>query len=345
MSDIQPDLNFPIREAREIVKDLLVPNSLIYWADFLFHVFLGWGAFVLTLLPSPFSYYPYVLFIVSSLALFRAAIFIHELTHLKKDSFKVFRIVWNVLCGFPLMIPSFLYQGIHNDHHKRNLYGTEEDGEYFPFVKEGRLKIILFVIFSFLVPVIFFIRFIFLTPLSYLHTKFRSWVLEKVSSFCIDLSYRRTRASLATVPMWQVQEAVTCLYGWAFIVLVAMGILSFEVLILWYIVMATVFLLNSLRTLAAHRYRHFGHKTLDFSEQLLDSVNIPENLLAILWAPVGLRFHATHHLIPEIPYHSLGKAHRRILQEFSRKDLYDRTACRGLGAALGRLWQEAGPLP
>jgi len=111
MSEIQPDLNFPIREAREIVKDLMVPNTLIYWADFLFHVFLGWGAFVLTLLPSPFSYYPFVFFIVSSLALFRAAIFIHELTHLKKDSFKVFRIVWNVLCGFPLMIPSFLYQG------------------------------------------------------------------------------------------------------------------------------------------------------------------------------------------------------------------------------------------
>ena len=343
MSGSQPYIDFPIREAREIVKDLINPNPLIYWADFLFHVFLGWGAFALTLLTSPLSYYPFVFFIVSSLALFRAAIFIHELTHLRKDSFTVFRIVWNVLCGFPLMIPSFLYQGVHNDHHKRSLYGTEGDGEYVPFAKEGRLKITLFVLFSFLVPVIFSIRFIVLTPLSHLNKNFRRWVLEKVSSFCIDLRYRRTRASLATVPMWQGQETVTCLYGWTFILLMGMGYLSIEVFILWYVVTATVFFINSLRTLAAHRYRHPGHKTLDLSEQLLDSVNIPENLLAILWAPVGLRYHATHHLIPEIPYHALGKAHRRILQEFSGKDLYDRTSCRGLGAALGRLWQEAGP--
>ena len=42
MSDAQKEIKFPIREAREIVKDLMPPNAFIYWADFLFHITLGW---------------------------------------------------------------------------------------------------------------------------------------------------------------------------------------------------------------------------------------------------------------------------------------------------------------
>eukprot|EP01035_Chromulina_nebulosa_P007781 gene7781-10516_t len=41
--------------------------------------------------------------------------------------------------------------------------------------------------------------------------------------------------------------------------------------------------------------------------QYLDSVNVPPpGLLPALWAPVGLRYHALHHLLPSVPYHALG---------------------------------------
>ncbi|MGH8684450.1 MAG: fatty acid desaturase, partial [Nitrosospira sp.] len=37
---------FPLREAHNLVRDLMTPNPRIYWVDFLFHISLGWVAFV-----------------------------------------------------------------------------------------------------------------------------------------------------------------------------------------------------------------------------------------------------------------------------------------------------------
>ena len=38
MSVIQEQQKIPVKEARQIVKDLMVPNAFIYWVDFLFHI-------------------------------------------------------------------------------------------------------------------------------------------------------------------------------------------------------------------------------------------------------------------------------------------------------------------
>ena len=342
MSTIQEEKKIPIKEAREIVKDLMVPNAFIYWVDFLFHITLGWCSFYFCCKSVFFSPIQWILFFISIFSFYRAAIFIHEITHLRKGTFYLFRVVWNFLCGFPLMIPSFLYQGVHNDHHNIKLYGTRGDGEYFPFVDKGRSKIILFTIASFFVPVFFFVRFVFLTPLSYCSKSLRSLVLKKISSFSIDPNYKRTRSSLNAVDMWQVQEIATCLYGWFFILLMLEGVLPYKILGLWLITFGVVFFINSLRTLAAHCYRYSGQEVLGISEQLLDSVNIPNSFLGVLWAPVGLRFHATHHLIPEMPYHSLGKTDQRLREQFSKKNLYLQTSSNGLLSTLARLWRESG---
>ncbi|MZH02702.1 MAG: fatty acid desaturase, partial [Nitrospinae bacterium] len=128
---LQEQEDFPMGRARELVKDLFRPNPLIYWVDFLFSAFLGWGALGLALMSPDFSLRQLVFVVLSSLALYRAALFIHEIVHFKKGNFRVFRWVWNLLCGFPMMLPIFLYQSVHFDHHKQNYYGTEKDGEYF----------------------------------------------------------------------------------------------------------------------------------------------------------------------------------------------------------------------
>ncbi|MFQ5944985.1 MAG: fatty acid desaturase family protein [Candidatus Methylomirabilales bacterium] len=342
MPAIQQTEQFSLSEARQIVKDLFAPNPFIYWVDFLFHIMLGWCSFVLTLGLPNVSLWQLPFYLITALALYRAVIFTHELAHLKNTTFKVFRVVWNLTCGFPLMVPSFTYHGVHNDHHRRDIYGTKNDGEYLPFAVESPYKIVLYLLLVFVLPLLFAGRFIILTPLSYLHKKIRRFAWERASSLTIDLNYRRPAPSLRDGKSWQLQEWLTFLYGTTVILLVAIDILPFKVLVLWYLVAVLVFLLNSLRTLAAHRYRNPGDYIMEFSEQYLDSVNIPGNVfLTPLWAPVGLRYHATHHLFPSLPYHGLGKAHRRLVRELSDNRVYLKTLRKGLWHALRELWQEA----
>ncbi len=333
---------FPVSEARRLVSDLFAPKPWLYWLDFLTYIALGWASFVATLTLPAFSPLQLLFFLLSVLTLYRSAIFIHELAHLKKGTFKVFRLVWNLVCGFPLMLPSFTYRGVHNDHHKRDIYGTSEDGEYLPFARSAPREIVVYVLLSFVLPLLFAGRFVVLAPISYLHEKLRGLAWKRASSLSIDLSYRRPPPSARDEEAWGLQEACTFLYGASAIALVATGVLPYGVLVLWYLVAWSIFFLNSFRTLAAHSYRNPGDQVMDLSEQYLDSVNVPGNrFLTALWAPVGLRYHATHHLFPSMPYHALGEAHRRLMGDPSVAPAYRRTVRSSLWDAVNKLWGEA----
>lgn len=331
-----------LQEARDIIKDLFIPNPFIYWVDFLFYLILGWSAFIFTLKFPTFSLGQLCCYAISCLAFYRAAIFIHELAHLRKNTFRLFRFVWNMTCGFPLMVPSFVYRGVHNDHHKSDIYGTKSDGEYLPFAAEGPYRIILYPLLAFILPLLLATRFIILAPLSYLHRGLRHYIWKKASSLAVDLSYDRPEYSVRDDKTWQLQEFFAFLYGITAILLMGIGVLSYKIFVLWYLVLLMVFILNSLRTLAAHCYRNPGNYVVDLIEQYLDSVNVPGNLLLTAsWAPVGLRYHATHHLFPSMPYHALGKAHRRLIRELSDNTLYLQTIRKSLWDALWTLWKEA----
>ncbi|MFQ5569960.1 MAG: fatty acid desaturase family protein [Rhodothermales bacterium] len=334
--------HFPLGEAKKIVQDLFVRKPLIYWVDFLISVTLGWSAFVLTLTFPTFSPGQLVFYLIATLALYRALIFTHELAHMKRSAFRLFRIIWNVICGFPLMTPSFTYHGVHIEHHRSSSYGLEEDGEYLPLAIERPYKIILYVLLSFVLPIVFAGRFILLAPLSYLHKRLRTLVWRYASSLAIDLRYNRSEPSAQDRKDWRIQEGFTFLYGATVIVLVVTGVLTYKVLVLWYLIAVLIFMLNSLRTLAAHCYLNPGDRVMAFAEQYLDSVNVPGNrFLTALWAPVGLRFHATHHLFPSMPYHALGEAHRRLIAELPDNSLYLETTRKSLWDALRRLWKDA----
>jgi fatty acid desaturase len=303
---------------------------------------LGWTAFFTALLSPMFSLWQLGGFVVAVLALYRSAIFVHELAHLKKGSFKNFRLAWNILCGTPFLIPSFTYDGVHNDHHKPDVYGTNADGEYLPFATRRPAEMVVYVLLSFLIPVFLVVRFVLLTPLSYMIPPLRKIIWERASSLTIDPNYRRAADAIRNDLNWRQQEIATCLFGAVIITLVVLEVLPYSLLILWYLTVVTIFLLNSLRTLAAHAYRNPGNHKMTLAEQYLDSINIPGNfLITPLWAPVGLRYHATHHLFMSMPYHNLGKAQRRLVNGLTDNSQYIKTIRSGLWDALRRIWHES----
>lgn len=338
---INPD-SFPLAEARDLLKDLTSARPAVYWADFLFSITLGWGAFYTTLQMPTGSWQQGIAFIVTSLALYRAVLFIHELAHRKRDQFGRFRLVWNLLCGFPLMVPAFLYTRVHIDHHSLKSYGTPEDGEYVPFGAQSPIHIIIFMLLIPITPLLFPLRFLVVAPLSLLHPKLRLLVWQHFSSLTIDFAYiRPPLAPWEGDSAWW-EELLTSLYAITIAVLLFTGVLPMSVLYLWYLAVFMVFVLNSLRTLAAHAYRHNGNDAMGIAAQFLDSVNVPGNPITTgLWAPVGLRYHATHHLNPAIPYHNLGTAHRRLSAELKDNRIYLQASRSGLWDAVSRLWKDA----
>ncbi len=325
--------------ARALVRDLFSPNARIYWADFLLHVSIGWAALLsMALLPLP-VWLLTLCWLLAVLALYRAVIFIHELAHLRPGALPGFRLVWNLLCGIPMLAPSFTYSGVHNHHHKRDIYGTNEDGEYLAFARFPHWLLISHLLFGILLPLVVALRFVVITPLAWISPAVRRWSFRSGSSLTVDFRYQRV-ASERDDQFWQWQEAAAWLWGSAMLTLMAAGLLPWSLLFSWYVVLAGILIANGVRTLIAHRYRHDRRSQLSLMAQFHDSVDVSgHRYLTSLWAPVGLRYHATHHLFPSMPYHHLGAAHRRLREQLDPADWYLQAHEPNLAGAWTRLWQ------
>jgi fatty acid desaturase len=319
----------------------LLPRPSYYWIDFLASITCFYAGFAATALLPVNNPLKLLGAVVAVLALYRAVVFIHELTHLSSGRVPGFHIAWNLLCGIPLLVPSFLY-GSHRDHHTRRAYGTATDGEYRPWGCPGnRIGIVLFASSSFLGLPAGALRFGILGPISWFNRRFREWVVVNASSLAVDPRYRRDSPSHQEARGWRVQEAFVFIYLLGIAAALVAGLVHAELLLQLYLISAAGLLLNSLRTLAAHRYRSAG-EPMTATQQVLDSLNYPRRSWLIpLWAPVGLRFHAVHHMFPGIPYHNLAAAHDRVMGILPPGSPYHRAAGYGLAASLGELWRNA----
>ncbi len=324
---------------RAEVADLFEPNPLIYWLDFLVNAALGWACLVLAVAHG--GWISALLTVVAAAALYRAIVFTHELVHLRRDRLPGFRIAWDIACGIPLLAPSFLYDGVHQEHHFRHHYGTPGDGEYLPFGRSPRRAISIYLASHVLIPLLAVIRFAVIAPLSWVWRSIRLPVLRRMSSLSIDPRYVRKLPEV--IPRaWRIQEAACTLYLWGVAGALWTGRLPLRAVWVWYAVLVLILLLNAVRTLAAHRYANAG-RTMTREEQLLDSVNIAgDSPFTPVLAPVGLRYHALHHLFPTMPYHRLGAAHRRLMNLLPDDAPYRATVEPGFGAALFDLWRRAG---
>jgi fatty acid desaturase len=325
-----------LKAAAELTRDLHQPRPAIYWVDLAGSALVGYVALAAAaVLPSRTG--AVAAGIVAVLALYRAMSFIHEVSHVKHAALPGFRAGWNALVGVPMLIPSFMYEGVHNLHHAKTRYGTADDPEYLPLALMKPWTLPVFILVSALAPVALLVRFAVLSPVSLLSPRLRAVVVERYSALAINPQFRRRAPDGEAKRLWDRIETAASLWAIAIVALVATGVVPLRAFAVALAVASGVAVLNQLRTLVAHLWENEG-EPMSVTAQYLDSVNVPPPvLLPALWAPVGLRYHALHHLLPGVPYHNLGEAHRRIEAALDPASPYHKASYTGLPYLLARI--------
>jgi fatty acid desaturase len=348
------EFHFSLSEARAIVRDLFVPDERIYWIDFLTTIIAGYVCFSVARVLAEGSWQPAgpsmtarlalaaAAFAVQCACFYRAVMFVHEIVHLPDRKFDAFRVVWNLLCGIPFLVPSFTYY-THLDHHRRRSFGTNHDGEYLPLASKSPWWIVAYVSQCLWVPPLAVIRFGLVTPLAWMCPPLARFIHRRASSLVMDPTYIRPLPTAAALRLIRLQELGCLAFIWAcaLVPLVLLNRWPIPLLIQGYATSVVLVSMNCLRTLASHRFTSAGQETT-FVGQMLDSVTMDnDSPLAVLLNPVGLRYHATHHLFPSMPYHNVRAAHKRLLVRLPADSPYRLTVARSIWPVIWELWRRA----
>jgi fatty acid desaturase len=330
-------------QARGLVADLYRRSPGVYWTDFLLSVGGAWGLTVAYFLAPAWSLAQIGAFFLASVLFFRAGTFIHELVHMPRGEMVWFGRAWNLLLGIPFLMPWIFYRN-HVDHHNARHFGTPADGEYLPLAASPLRETLRYLAQAPLLPLFMLVRLGVLGPLSWLHGGLREWVLTRASA-AVSNPYYSKRFPERDEAQLHVLEAIAFAYlaGMAFLVFTHR--FSATKVLMAYLLLAGALGLNWVRNLAAHRYANRGER-MSHLDQVSDSINITgQTWLTVLLFPVGLRYHALHHLFPSLPYHNLGRAHRRLSKALPPDAPYHATGCASFGAALAELWRSAKATP
>jgi fatty acid desaturase len=348
-AETTPDRNLAAAAYR-LCADLATARPAVYWADLIVTALVAYGSFAVAV-RAPDLAVRTAAFVVSALAFYRGVSFIHEVSHLRAADVPGFKAGFNTLIGVPFLVPSLMYEGVHNQHHAKSRYGTPLDPEYMPLAHQSVWQVIAFVVVSALIPVGLLIRFAILTPLAALFPPFRRVLVERFSALAINPAFKRDHPTAAQRPLWITLELLCWAWATIFVGLTLLGVITPHVFLTALGLGAAVGVVNQLRTLVAHHWENDGSE-MSATAQFLDSVNVPPPAtLPMLWAPVGLRYHGLHHLLPRLPYHNLGKAHARLVGALPEASAYHRASHRGFWSVVGRLraairdrGRDAGPL-
>lgn len=322
-------------QAREICDDLFEARPVLYWVDFTLSATFAYILASLFLASSMASPMTWIAFLGACVLVYRASLFIHEIVHMRKSAMKGFRRFWNFFAGVPMMVPSFTYES-HVHHHSSRHYGTEHDGEYLPLASGSLWGLGVFLAQIFIQPIMVFLRYLVWTPISFLHPALRRWTLQHASSLVINFKYKNENRPVVQTKEDTFWEIVTSIRTMVMIGLVVAGIMPPIRLPKLLLIAMFVLAMNHIRTLAAHRYKSHGER-VSHVDQFHDSTNITGDWTTEMLCPLGLRYHALHHLFPGIPYHNLGKAHRRLVNQLPADSPYHETVYSGFSEVIGEL--------
>ncbi len=322
-----------LRAAAELTRDISEARPAIYWPDMLISTTVGYATLAGAILIEDI-WLAVVSGVVSFIALYRALLFIHEITHLHRNALPGFRTAWNLLVGIPMLTPSLMYEQVHTLHHSRMRYGTPEDPEYLPLALMKPWSLPVFLLIALLAPVALLIRWGILAPIGLLIPAVRKFAWERASSLSINPDFRRRPPETEEQRRWFAWQQIGASI-WAMFLLTTPFWLGWKPLLVAMAVTSMVAIFNQLRTLVAHLWENDGER-MTVTAQYLDSVNVP-SVIAGFWAPVGLRYHATHHLLPSLPYHSLHEAHRRISAQLGKQSTYQGAIHKGMIPLVGKI--------
>ncbi len=316
--------------AHRLVRDLFITRPWCYWRELLVTGVGAWVA-MLVLIVSDSPWVMAIAGVASVLLWYRGVAMMHELTHQRHHDLRGFHLAWNVIFGVPWVVPSVMYEGVHADHHKKTTYGTTRDPEYLPLAGKP-WDIACYLACSFWHLPALLARFLIGTPVSWLVPPLRQLIIRSASSYVINYQYERTMdaAERRRLVRW---ECAMMLAWWPPIVLTLLGELSWKWMACWYAVYTTVLFVNRLRMLTAHHFALDG-EPVDHLRQFADSVDTPGGWWVELWAPLGMRYHALHHLFPTMPFHSMREAYLRLTAELPPDSFYRAASGRGLVPSL-----------
>jgi fatty acid desaturase len=306
----------------KLTKPFMARNMLQYWVDFL----CTWSLFVMGMVAWIFA--PMALSIVGLVigifAAYRCGSFMHEIVHFNRRSKEemAFKAGWNLLFGIIILSPSRLYDA-HLEHHMPKSFATIEDPEYVPITNRSFFGLAFFVFHHVLGPITLVAVRMFLNPIIWIFPALGAKLMNgKGTSLVINWDYIPTDKTKATAfDRFAIVASTALLYVYLGAIISGLVPLVIVAKILALIIISMV--LNGVRTLVAHRYINYDRQSVSREEQLLDSVNLIGNpIIGGLLAPVGLRYHALHHLVQALPYHSLEPAHIKLMAELPEDDSY-----------------------
>jgi fatty acid desaturase len=306
---------------RELKKEYGKPIAWIYWLDFVISYSILIGGIILSIKLSGFL--SVLFFIVSAIAGFRVSIFVHEINHSGKQ-IKGFEIAYNLLFGYLFKIPSYVFSD-HKYHHNIKTFGSKSDPKYDDFSNQKLSN--LFQIFpsSILQVVRLNFRFLFVPIFfPFLSIEKRKKVYSQQTSHSINPHYVRAEPRADQISTLYLHDLATCLYGWSILVLCTMQILPWSLVLILAGVLSAIWTLDFVHLLTAHRYDGFS-KAGNLQAQADDSITIVGSWITEIWNPVGLRYHALHHLQEDLPYHSLGKIHQILVNKLPSDNFYQKS--------------------